>query len=176
MPTAARPGGSCLATRKFAFDLLDGGEIGLEGLGQGLCELVLGDTERARVVPQRVLGDDLVLGLAEDQANRRRVLFVLDLRVDRCHVEAELADVLGAELACFELDDDLGAELEVVEEQVDEEVIASHFQVNLPSDIGEPGAELEEELGDVIDQGLLDLPFAGVLLQAEEVELVGVFE
>jgi len=27
--------------RKFAFDLLDGGEIGLEGLGQGLRELVL---------------------------------------------------------------------------------------------------------------------------------------
>jgi hypothetical protein len=74
--------------------LLDGREIGLEGLGQGLRELVLGDTERARVVSQRVLGDDLVLGLAEDQANRRRILFMLDLRIKDRHV---LAAALSAD-------------------------------------------------------------------------------
>jgi hypothetical protein len=64
----------------------------------------------------------------------------------------------------------------VVEEQVDKEVVASHLQVNLPSHISESGAELQEEVGDVIDQSLLDLPFGSVLLQVEEVELVRVFE
>lgn len=52
----------------------------------------------------------------------------------------------------------------------------AHLQVGLPSDVGEPGAELKQEVGDVVDQGLLDLPLAGVLFQAEEVELVGVLE
>ena len=37
--------------RKFAFDLLDGGEIGLNGFWQGVCELVLGNAERACVIP-----------------------------------------------------------------------------------------------------------------------------
>jgi len=41
----------------------------------------------------------------------------------------------------------------MVEEQVDEEVVAAHLQVDLPSHISEPGAEFEEEVGDVIDQG-----------------------
>ena len=64
----------------------------------------------------------------------------------------------------------------MVEEQVDEEVVAAHLQVDLRSHVSEPGSELQEEVCDVVDQGLLDLPFAGVVLQAEEVELVGVFE
>lgn len=109
------------APGELAFDLLNGGEVGLERLGQRLRELVLGYAERACVVSQRVLGDDLVLGLAQDQADCRRVLLVLDLRVDRRHVEAELADVLGTELARLELDDDVRTELEVVEEQVNKE-------------------------------------------------------
>jgi len=69
----------------------------------------------------------------------------------------------GLNLPAF-LNDDVGAELEMVEEQVDEEVVAAHLQVDLRSHVSEPGVEFEEEVGDVIDQSLLDLPFARVLL------------
>jgi len=46
--------------------------------------------------------------------------------------------------------------------------------MNLPSDVSESSAEFEEKIGDMIDQRLLDLPFAGVLLQSEEIKLVRV--
>lgn len=42
---------SRVTPRKFAFDLLDGGEIGLNGFWQGVCKLVLGNAERACVIP-----------------------------------------------------------------------------------------------------------------------------
>lgn len=64
----------------------------------------------------------------------------------------------------------------MVEEQVDEEVVAAHLKVNLPPNISEPGTQFEKEISDVIDQGLLDLPLTGVLLQTEEIELAWIFE
>jgi hypothetical protein len=48
--------------------------------------------------------------------------------------------VLRLELVGLEFDHDVAAQLQVVEQQVDEEVVAAHFQVHLAADKGEAGA------------------------------------
>lgn len=45
------------------------------------------------------------------------------LPIDRRQIEVELPQVLGPELPGLELDDDVAAQPEVIEEQVDEEVL-----------------------------------------------------
>ena len=69
----------------------------------------------------------------------------LTLGINGGHVEAELADVLGLELPGLDLDDDVAMQLGVVEEQVEEEVVAADLKVHLPSDVGEAGAQLNED-------------------------------
>jgi hypothetical protein len=59
--------------------------------------------------------------------------------------------VLGLELADLELDDDEPPEGVVVKEQVEEELVAADDDRFLASVEGEAGAELEEELLDVVD-------------------------
>jgi hypothetical protein len=64
--------------------------------------------------------------------------------VDRRDVEAELAGELRFERADLELNDDVPNLRDVEEKQVQEEVIAANVEVNLLSDDGEAGAELEK--------------------------------
>lgn len=64
----------------------------------------------------------------------------------------------------------------MVEEQVEEEVLLADLEVDLPTDLGEPGTQLEQELGDVVDERPLDLALLSVLPNTEEVELVGILE
>src|SRR5262249_59038057 len=70
----------------------------------------------------------------------------------------------------------IAAELQMVEEEIDVEVLASDVEVNLPADEGEANTELEEELLDVIDEGLLHLAFPCIVGDREEVEEVRILE
>jgi len=78
----------------------------------------------------------------------------------------------GLEVAGLELDDHVGAELQVVEEQVEVEVLAADLEVDLAADEGEAGAELEQEAGDVVDQRALDVPLVRFVANAQEVEAI----
>jgi hypothetical protein len=91
-------------------------------------------------------------------------------------VEVELPHVLGLELPGLELDDDVAAKLQVVEEEVDPELLRPHLERHLAPDEREPLAELEQEVSDVPHEPLLDHALLGVFGDAEEVELVGVLE
>lgn len=91
-------------------------------------------------------------------------------------VEIELADITGSKSPCFQLDDDVTAELEVVEKEIERVVLAADFKPYLPPDEGEAGAKRDEEFLDVIDEGLLHLGLPAGIGRAEEVEEVGVFE
>jgi hypothetical protein len=63
----------------------------------------------------------------------------------------------------------------VVEEEVDIEILAAHFEVYLLADECEASPELDEELADVREQALCQLGFRGIVGQGEEVEVVGSF-
>jgi hypothetical protein len=61
----------------------------------------------------------------------------------------------------------------VVEQQVDEKVIAADFDRHLPPDIGEARAEFQQEAGDVLGDGGFDGALVGFLADAEEVQAIG---
>src|SRR5690606_11005954 len=87
-----------------------------------------------------------------------------------------LADEAGLERRGLELDDDVAAQLQVIEQQVDVEVVVAELEVHLPAHEGEAAAEFEQEALDVVDQGLLDLALAARVGGAEEVEQVRILE
>jgi putative heme degradation protein len=64
----------------------------------------------------------------------------------------------------------------VVEQEVDVEILVVDFEVNLTSDESETHAEFEEELLDVIQESLLNLPFARLFADGEKIEDVWIFE
>jgi len=80
--------------------------------------------------------------------------------------------VLRAELARLELDHDVAAEPEVVEEQVREELVAAHLQADLAAHEGEADAHLHQRVADVEHHGPLDLALVRLLAEAEKVKYV----
>lgn len=64
----------------------------------------------------------------------------------------------------------------MVEKEVDQELVPRHVQAVLAPDEGEACAQLQEETGQVVEQGVFQLSFVVALGQGEEVEGVGVFE
>jgi hypothetical protein len=133
-------------------------------------------TTRLDHVAQRVLGHHAVLGLAQDQADARPVVGMAQQIVHRREVEIHLPGVLGGELAHLEVDGDEAAELEVIEEQVDVEIVVSNHQVNAPADESEARTQLHQELLDVAQQPAFQVVLVGIVCQGQEVEQVGIFQ
>ncbi len=82
--------------------------------------------------------------------------------------------MLGLELPDLQLDDDIAAQHELVEQQVNEEVLAADLQVPLASHDGEALSHLQQESLHVCHQATLDLPLAGLLVKPEKPEQVWV--
>src|SRR5450432_2570785 len=127
-------------------------------------------------VAERVFDDDLVLLLAEHEADARLVPIAPELGIRGGQVEVHLAGVLRLELAGVELDNDEAAEPQVEEEEVDVEVLASDLEVHLAAHEREADAELEEEVAHVLEQAALEVPLLRVGAQREEVEDVRVLQ
>ena len=85
--------------------------------------LVLGDERRRCRSSKRVLDDLVILGRAEQDANRWPLVRFLDVAIECLDVEAQLAYVLGLELAHFEPESDEAREAAVEEDEVDSEVL-----------------------------------------------------
>lgn len=109
--------------------------------------MILCDADRLVDVAQGVLSHHLVLALAEDHANGGRIVLPFHLRINGGEIEAELARMVGLEGGGLELDHHITAQLEVIEEQIDEEVFATHFQRHLATHVGKAGAQLQQEAG-----------------------------
>lgn len=67
------------------------------------------------------------LVLQRIRADTRLVSRVLERVIDSREVEVHLAGVFGFEGTGLEVDDDEAAECQVVEEEINEEVLASYF-------------------------------------------------
>ena len=90
-------------------------------------------------------------------------------------VEVHLAGGFGREVARFQVHHEEAAEMQVVKEKVEVEVLPADFEMHLPTDEGKAGAEFEEKFFDVRHQALLDGALVGVVPEIEEVEDVGIF-
>ena len=93
-----------MIARQFAFDLLDAGQAALQFGRQRFHQLVFRHTQRLGLVAQCVFGHHLVFTFAEQKADGRAVLRVLDLGIHRREVETQLTEVLGLEFPGLQLD------------------------------------------------------------------------
>jgi len=71
---------------------------------------------------------------------------VAELGVGGGAVVVHFAGVLGFEVAFFQVDDEVAAQVEVIKEEVEVDFAVAYFEAILASDEGEAAAEFEEEL------------------------------
>ena len=161
---------------QFGLEGLDAGQAGIQQGGQCAEELVFGHADGLVDAREGILGDESVLGAAEEQADGGLVVGSLDLGIHGAEVEIQLASVFRLEGHGLEFDDDVAFEPGMVEKRVDEEFIARHFQAKLATDEGKPGPQFQQEAGDVADEGIFDVALVGLIAKAQEVEVVGILE
>lgn len=135
-----------------------------------------GDAHGRGGAAQGVFDDQFGLRLTEDQADAGLAAGVFQSAVDGRQVGVHRAGVFGFELASLEVDDDVAAQFEVVEEEVDPVVLAGTPKGILAAGKRKVGAEFKEELLDVLDQAVFDVFFAGILGQGEEIEVVRILK
>ena len=82
----------------------------------------------------------------------------------------------GLELAGLELDHHIAAQLQVIEKQVDEEFITPHVQQHLSAHECKAGTQFQQELGDMLDQRMLDGTLAGLAPEAQEIQAVRILQ
>ena len=92
---------------------------------------------------ERVFGEDAVFGLAENEADGGGVAGVAELGVYGRAVEIHFAGILGFEIAFFQIHDDEAAEVQMVEEEVDEKLAVADGEWVLAADEGEAAPKLD---------------------------------
>lgn len=123
---------------------------------------------------QSELRDGFIVVGAENQSDALGVVAAAELVVDGVEVERHLARELRLELADLQVDDDESAQLVVVEEQIEEELLPADLQRLLATVLREPNAEFTEEPRDLPHRSVFQFALAGVLGDVDEVEHVRV--
>jgi hypothetical protein len=67
-------------------------------------------------------------------------------------IEVQLAGVFGPKRPHLQIDDDEATQPIMIEEEVDIEIVATHFQVILTADEGEADSEFQKKLTNVIEK------------------------
>jgi hypothetical protein len=150
--------------------LSDRGQAAFQVVGERLGDLILGYADRLAHIAQGIRDNHPIFALAQNQADAGLVLRVAQQVVRRRKVEVHLAGILGLELANLEIDHNIAAQLEMVEQHVQVVVLVGHFEVILAADEGKPDPQLKQEGADVLDQAALDVALLGLLAKAKEVE------
>ncbi len=83
---------------------------------------------------------------------------------------------LGMELRRLQLDDNVAAKSQMVEQHVEVEVLACNIQVNLMSNERKTDSQFEQESSDLFDERALQAALLHITGQFQKVEHVGVFE
>jgi hypothetical protein len=96
--------------------------------------------------------------------------------VHSIEIEVHLAGVLGGKGTSLEVNDEVAAELEMIEEQINVVVLVTDGQSELVTNKSEPRTELNEELAQMGQQGILKLPLADVIRKTQKIEDVGVLQ
>ena len=90
-------------------------------------------------------------------------------------VEVKLPCVFRLELAGLQLDHHIAAEVEVIEQQVDVEVIAAYVEVVLVAEERKAGSQLQQELCHILDQCLFDVTLYHVLFEWDKIKDIRIF-
>ena len=103
-------------------------------------------------------------------------MLAFDLAIHRGQIEAKLPQMFGLEFSALEFDHHIASQLEVIEQQVNEKLVATYVQQHLPTDKGKAGAQLQQKLGHVLDQSIFDLTLLRLIGQPEKIETIRVFQ
>ena len=103
------------------------------------------------------------------------VLLAFDLAVHGSQIKPKLPQVFWLELAALEFNHHIAAQLEVVEQQVDEKLVIAHVQQHLSPHEREPRAQFQQKLGDVFHQSVFNLALTRLFAQSQKVQAVRVF-
>lgn len=139
-------------------------------------ETVVGYADGGIDAVEGVLGEDGVLGAADEESDAGIVACGGEDVIDHAHVACELAYVGKVELGDLDLNHTIAMEGYDVEEEVDVLFFACCLDAIFFSYEGEASAELEEEVLHVVDELILELGFVVGLADLGESELVGAFE
>jgi hypothetical protein len=97
-------------------------------------------------IAEWVFRNDAALLLAKNESDTRLVVRMAEHVINGGEVEVHLPRILRLERRHLQIDDNEASELQVVEEEIDLEVLASNFKRNLAADKSESDAELDEKL------------------------------
>ena len=124
------------------------------------------------VLGQRQLHHGVVFLPAEHDADGGILLRQLHMAVVVVHIHLHLPEVLVREFAQLQVDDEVAAQEPVVEDEVEEVVVAIEGEALLPRLKEKAFAQLQEEFFEVRDNGRFEIGFGvtGLLVEAEEFE------
>ncbi len=151
-------------------------QLGLQQLLVRQAGLVLGDQRGRHGPAEGVLDDLMVLGGAEENADRRLLMRFLHVPVEGLQVELELAEMFGLELDDLQLESDQAIEGPVEEEQVKGEIPPADLDRVLAADVAEIAAELDQELLELLDQGPLQVGLGMLGRKVQELHEIGILE
>jgi hypothetical protein len=156
---------------QLGLQLGDGGQTATQVGGQRFDQAddVAGDAHGLGDVAECVLGDGLVAGLAQDQANGRLIGSVALEVIDGGEVEVHLAGELRLQGPDLEVDDQEAPQFQMVKQQVDVKILAADFEVDVFADESEADSALQQELADVSEQAALYLALVDIVGQPEEI-------
>lgn len=84
--------------------------------------------------------------------------------------------MFGLERSGLEFDDYITFQPGVIEKEVNKKLISLNFEPELTADKGKTCTQLQEETGDVANEGVFDVAFVRFIAKTEKVEMVGIFE
>jgi hypothetical protein len=138
--------------------ILVGWEVGLQSFRQPGSPRILGDSHWLAHIAQRVLYNEPVAFLTKHESQTRLVLGLAQEIVHSRQIKAHFAGEFRLAFFDLEIDHDVTAQSQVVEQQVIKEVLPADLQWVLTSYEREALSELQYEIANVFDQTSLQIP------------------
>ncbi len=103
-------------------------------------------------------------------------MWLFHIAIECLDVEAQLADVLGAELANLQLDGNQAREPAVEEHEVDRKILVTDLHRVLGADETEVAAELGDKSAEIAQQCAVEISLRVTTRKIDELERVDIFE
>lgn len=158
----------------------DVGAVGLEEalelFGRGQMGEVAGDKDAVVHPRGGELNFDVVFVAAQENADGRLFIGAGDVLFPPVEVEVHLSGVAVLKRPDLEVEEDMAAEVAMVEDEVDVVVVATDGDASLPGFEEKAGAEFQEEMLEVVEEGGFEvaLGVVGQFGQTGKLEDVGI--
>ncbi len=111
----------------------------------------MGDADGLAKIAQGIFDGDLVALAAEEQADGGLIVGVLHPVVHGGEIEIHFPGEFGLEGFHLEIDHDIAAKAQVIEEEIDIVILSPDFEMDLTPDQREADAQFEQEFLDMFD-------------------------